>query len=325
MNIAGSRVLVTGGAGFIGSHLTEKLLGMGAQVTVYDRFDDFYQGKESNIAEASKMAGFRLVKGDILDRDALESSMKGMDLVFHMAGQAGVGFSVANPFQANAVNVDGTLNVLWLAKAQGVKRIVNASSSSVYGRPEHLPIGEEHPKNPTSPYAVSKLAAEQYCSVFHRNFGTDVVSLRYFSVYGPRGRPDQVVHRFTSSLVKREPLVIHGDGSNTRDFTHVFDIVSATILAGTTEGVGGEAFNIGFGARTSINLLAEKLASLMGMKGTVTPVHDAESKGDFPHTQADNRKAARLLGWEPSMSLDEGLKAYVGWFSEQEGLARAAA
>ena len=134
-----------------------------------------------------------------------------------------------------------------------------------------------------------------------------------------------MVHRFTSSLMKGEPPQIHGDGSNTRDFTHVFDVVSATILAGTTEGVGGEAFNIGFGARTSINLLAEKLIVLTGMKGRVAPTHDAESKGDFPHTQADNRKAAGLLGWKPTMSLDEGLKAYVGWFSKQEEQAGAAA
>jgi nucleoside-diphosphate-sugar epimerase len=208
----GARVLVTGGAGFIGSHLTESLLDMGATVTVYDKFDQFYAGKEANLSGVSDRETFRLVKGDILDLEKLDSAMSGVEVVFHLAGQAGIGYSIEHPEQVNATNVNGTLNVLSLARKHDVKRVVNASSSSIFGEPKYLPIDEEHPTNPTSPYGVSKLAAEQYGRVFNRVYGLYVVSLRYFSVYGPRGRPDQVVHRFTKSLAEGRPPVIQGDG-----------------------------------------------------------------------------------------------------------------
>jgi len=316
LNLEGSRAFVTGGAGFIGSHLTERLLGMGAHVTVFDRFDSFYEGKESNLGTASKSPRFRLIDGDVLDRDGLDSAMKGVDVVFHEAGQAGVGFSIENPRATNEVNVDGTLNVLWSARKSGVKRLVNASSSSIFGRPDYLPIDEAHPAHPTSPYGVSKLAAEQYAAVFHKIYGTHVVSLRYFSVYGPRGRPDQVIHRFTDSIARDSPPQISGDGSHTRDFTHVSDVVAATVSAAEAEDVGGEVFNIGFGERTSILALAEKLIALMGRNGKVRPQFVEESKGDFPDTQADNRKAQKLLGWKPKVSLDEGLKDYVERYNE---------
>lgn len=325
MNLTGSRVLVTGGAGFIGSHLTERLLEMGAQVTVFDRFDPFYGGKESNLVAASDSSRFRLIEGDILDRDKLDSAMKGVDVVFHEAGQAGVGFSVENPRATNEVNVDGTLNVLWLARKNGVKRLVNASSSSIFGKPEYLPIDESHPAHPTSPYGVSKLAAEQYARVFHKVYGMQVVSLRYFSVYGPRGRPDQVIHRFADSLARGRPPRINGDGSHTRDFTHVSDVVSATTSAAESEGLGGEVFNIGFGERTSISELAEKLIVLMGLQGKVRPVHVEESKGDFSDTQADNRKAQKLLGWRPKVSLDEGLKDYLERYTASNRVAEEVA
>jgi UDP-glucose 4-epimerase len=323
--MAEKSVLVTGGAGFIGSHLTEKLLELGANVTVYESFDRFYKGKEANLSTAANSPRFRLVDGDIRDRSSLDTAGKGVDVVIHLAGQAGVGFSVENPRVTNDVNVDGTLNVLWMAKANGVKRVVNASSSSIFGEPQYLPIDEAHPASPTSPYGVSKLAAEQYGKAFHNVYSLDVVSLRYFSVYGPRGRPDQVIHRFTENLVHGKPPVIKGDGTQSRDFTHVDDVVSATILAAETEGIAGEAFNIGFGARTSINDLAQKLILLTGMVGKVDPQYVDESKGDFPHTQADNNKAARLLGWKPKISLDEGLKNYVDWYMTNSRIAKTAA
>ncbi len=323
MNLTGSRVLVTGGAGFIGSHLTERLLEMGAYVTVFDRFDRFYKGKESNLVTASDSPGFRLIEGDILDGDRLDSAMKEVDVVFHEAGQAGVGFSIENPRATNDVNVDGTLNVLWLARKNGVKRLVNASSSSIFGKPDYLPIDESHPAHPTSPYGVSKLAAEQYARVFHKVYGMYVVSLRYFSVYGPRGRPDQVIHRFTDSLAHDRPPLINGDGSHTRDFTHVSDVVAATTSAAESEDIGGEVFNIGYGKKTSISELAEKLIALMGRSGKVRPLYVEESKGDFPDTQADNRKAQKLLGWKPKVSLDEGLKDYVERYTSKEAAGKA--
>jgi UDP-glucose 4-epimerase len=323
MNLTGSRALVTGGAGFIGSHLTEELLELGAYVTVYDRFDTFYKGKESNLLAASNFPRFRLVDGDILDRDNLDSAMKEVEVVFHEAGQAGVGFSIENPGVTNDVNVEGTLNVLWTARENGVKKLVNASSSSIFGKPDYLPIDELHPERPTSPYGVSKLAAEHYVRVFHKVYGMDAVSLRYFSVYGPRGRPDQVIHRFTESLAQDRPPVINGDGSHTRDFTHVSDVVAATLSAAETEGIGGEVFNIGFGQRTSISELAERLILLTGRKGKLKPTYTEEQKGEFPDTQADNTKARKLLGWKPEVSLDQGLKSYVEWYNSSRRAAGA--
>ena len=313
MNLTGSRVLVTGGAGFIGSHLTERLLEMGASVTVFDKFDRFYKGKESNLIAASHSSKFRLVEGDILDRELLDSVMNDTDVVFHEAGQAGVGYSIENPKTVNDVNVEGTLNVLWSAKSKGVKSVVNASSSSIFGPPDYLPIDEAHPTRPTSPYGVSKLAAEHYVKVFHKVYGMHTVSLRYFSVYGPRGRPDQVVYKFTVNLLQNKPPIVSGDGSHTRDFTHVSDIVTATISAAEKDDVAGEIFNIGFGERTSISDLAEKLIIITG-QGGMKPTFVGEPKGEFPHTQADNSKAQRLLDWKPKIGLDEGLKDYVEWY-----------
>jgi UDP-glucose 4-epimerase len=321
LKLEGAKVLVTGGAGFIGSHLTEKLLEMGASVTVYDKFDQFYEGKEANLSEASKQPGFRLVRGNILDLERLDSSMAGADVVFHLAGQAGIGFSIEHPREVNEVNVNGTLNVLSLARKHGVKRVVNASSSSIFGDTEYLPIDEKHPTNPTSPYGVSKLAAEQYARAFSRVYGTYVVSLRYFSVYGPRGRPDQVIHKFTKSLAEDMAPIIQGDGSHTRDFTYVTDIVSATILAAESEGLGGEVFNIGFGSRTSISDLAEKLILLMDPDGKMSPKYVAEGKGEFPHTQANNEKARELLHWKPRVGLDEGLRLFVDWYRRSTNVA----
>ncbi|MDA4113037.1 MAG: NAD-dependent epimerase/dehydratase family protein [Thaumarchaeota archaeon] len=316
MKLDGSKILVTGGAGFIGSHLTERLLGMGASVTVYDRFDDFYAGKERNLAGVAEHPQFRLVKGDILDAEKLDSVMDGVDVVFHEAGQAGIGFSVKHPRQVNLVNVDGTLNVLSLARRHKVRRVVNASSSSIFGQPEYLPIDEAHPTNPTSPYGVSKLAAEQYGRAFYRVYGTDVVSLRYFSVYGPRGRPDQVIDKFTKSLMAGKSPIIQGDGSHTRDFTYVTDIVAANLAAAQCdEGLGGEVFNIGFGSRASVLELAEKLIRIIRPDGKISPTYVGEGPAEFPHTQASNRKAGEMLHWEPKVGLDEGLKMFVDWFN----------
>ena len=293
----------------------------GASVSVYDRFDSFYAGKEANLSRASQSPRFRLINGDILDQQRLESAIADAEVVFHLAGQAGIRFSVEHPKEVNEVNVDGTLGVLTLAKKHGVKRVVNASSSSVFGEPVYLPIDEQHPTNPTSPYGVSKLAAEQYAVAFARVYGTYTVSLRYFSVYGPRGRPDQVIHRFAKNLGEGKPPVIQGDGSHTRDFTYVSDVVEATILAAESEGLAGEVFNIGFGSRTAISDLAGKMIRLLSPHGAnLSPVYVEEGKGDFPHTQADNGKAKRLLHWEPRVGLDEGLGLFVDWFRDAKSV-----
>ncbi|MGA2665848.1 MAG: NAD-dependent epimerase/dehydratase family protein, partial [Nitrososphaerales archaeon] len=205
----------------------------------------------------------------------------------------------------------------------GVKRLVNASSSSIFGEPRYLPIDEDHPANPTSPYGVSKLAAEQYGRAFNRVYGTYVVSLRYFSVYGPRGRPDQVIHRFTKTLLEGGVPEIQGDGSHTRDFTYVSDIVAATILAAESEGLGGSVFNIGYGSRVSVLELARKINELVAPGRALSPRYVPEGKGEFPHTQADNKRARELLRWRPMVDLDEGLGLFVDWYRERAGDASA--
>jgi UDP-glucose 4-epimerase len=313
-NLTGKNILVTGGAGFIGSHLCERLLDFDCEVTVVDCFDDFYPGKEKNAERLSKNSKFHLVKSDILDFETLSKAMKDSEIVFHMAGQAGVRYCNDRPLKANAVNVNGTLNVLMSAREHKVKKIVYASSSSIYGDPVRLPIDEEHPTHPNSPYGVSKLAAEHYCLAFNRVYGLATTCLRYFSVYGPRGRPDQVIYAFAEKLARGENPVIFGDGTYSRDFTFVSDVVEATLLAGEKDSSIGQAFNIGFGRRITMNDLLKKILIAMDLEGKIKPIYTENSKGDFPHTEAANNKARELLGWNPKVELQEGLGLFLDWY-----------
>jgi len=308
------RVLVTGGAGFIGSHLVDKLLEMGNTVIVYDNFDDFYPGKESNVQHNLKNSRFKLVQDDILNYEALVSSMKGVNVVFHDAAQCGVRYCIKNPLKANNVNVNGTLNTLWAARQTKVKKVVFASSSGIFGEPKYVPMDEKHPTNPNSPYGVSKLAAEHYCQVFHKVYGLDVACLRYFSVYGPRGRPDQVIYEFVSAIEKNERPVIFGDGTQTRDFTFISDVVEATILTAEIDEAIGEIFNIGYGKEITINEVASAVIRKLGKKSDILPLYERTYKGEFPRTLADNTKARRILGWKPKIELDRGLDTFIDWF-----------
>lgn len=319
MELRKKRILVTGGAGFIGSHLVDKLFEMNNTVVVYDNFDDFYVGKEENIQHNLSNDRFRLVKNDILNYEALASVIGGVDVVFHEAAQCGIRYCIKNPQKAHNVNVTGTLNVLMAAKEAGVRKVVFASSSGIFGVPRYVPMNEEHPTNPESPYGATKLAAEKYCQAFHRVYGMDVVSLRYFSVYGPRGRPDQVIYAFASAVTKNENPIIYGDGTQTRDFTYVSDVVDATVLAAETDGIDGEIFNIGFGEETSINEVFIKVIEKLGRKGEIQPVYKDTYKGEFPRTLADNTKARKILGWKPKFKLNEGLEAFVNWFVDEHG------
>ncbi len=314
MELDGLRVLITGGAGFVGSHLADLLIQRGSEVVVYDNFNPFYSGKERNVVHNLQKKNYRLVKADILDYESLVKATKGVDVVFHQAAQAGVRYSIKHPLEVHRINTTGTLNVLLAARDSDVSKVVFASSSSVYGVPRSLPISEEHPTNPNSPYAASKLAAEKYCKVFSEVYGLEVVMLRYFSVYGPRGRPDQVIRAFAEKIAQGLPPVIYGDGKQTRDFTYVSDVVEANILAAESEGVSGEVFNIGFGGRISIEELAEMVINLMGKTGEVSPIHEKTYAGDFPHTCADTAKASRMMGYAPRVELEDGLKNFVSWY-----------
>jgi len=314
MELKDKRILVTGGAGFIGSHLVDKLLEINNTVIVYDNFDDFYTGKEQNIQHSLQNKRFKLIRDDVLNYEALASAMNGVEVVFHEAAQCGIRYCIKNPQKAHNVNVTGTLNVLMAAKQTDVKKIVFASSSGIFGIPHYVPMDEKHPTNPDSPYGVSKLAAEKYCQVFHEVYGMNVVSLRYFSVYGPRGRPDQVIYAFTATITKNGNPVIYGDGTQTRDFTYVSDVVEATILAAECDEASGEIFNIGYGKETSINKVAAMVIEKLGRTGWTQPLYKDSYRGEFPRTLAGNAKARRVLGWNPRVDLDEGLDVFIEWF-----------
>ena len=315
MELEGKAVVVTGGAGFIGSALTETLLRLGSRVTVFDSFDDFYNGKEANLDGVRGHPRLRVVKGDILDRRALDESLRGTDLVFHLAAQAGVRYCLERPEKAHEVNATGTFNVLQAARKAKVAKLVYASSSSVYGDPVKVPMDEEHPQRPTSPYAASKLAGEKYCLAFAESYGMNVVCLRYFSVYGPRGRPDQVVTSFTESVSRGTPPTIYGDGSAARDFTFIDDVVDATVLSAMVEEASGETMNIGYGKDVKIGHVASAILEHYGsgFRPRFLPTY----AGDFPRTICSNARARRVLGWRPQVSFEEGLKMYLQWYDRR--------
>jgi len=313
MELINKNVLVTGGAGFIGSHLVDALLKMKNKVIAYDNFDDFYSGKNRNIAHNFGKEGFHLIRGDILDFESLSSTIKNVDVVFHEAGQAGIRYCATRPVKAHRVNTEGTLNVLLACKKNGVKKVVAASSSSIFGIPKYMPIDEDHPTNPGSFYGATKLAGEKYCTAFHEMYGLDVTCLRYFSVYGPRGRPDQVIYAFTDKVFKGERLVIYGDGSQTRDFTYISDVVDLTIRALEVDESSGQVFNIGYGKEISIRDVASKVTSFLGKEG-VEAAYSESIRGEFPRTLADPGKSERILGLRPKVDFEKGLKKFIEWY-----------
>ncbi|MCX9011541.1 MAG: SDR family oxidoreductase [Candidatus Methanoperedens sp.] len=303
--------LVTGGAGFIGSHLVDRLLLEKHEVICLDNFDPYYNPsiKREHIKSAISAEKFSLVEGDIRNRKQVEDIVKdnSVEIIYHLAAQAGVRVSIENPSKTHDINATGTLNILEAARSLGVKKVINASSSSVYGKMKYLPFDEEHPKNPVSPYGASKVAAEHYCRIFYEIYGLRTTSLRYFTVYGERIRPDLAISIFTKKALNSEPIEIYGDGNYTRDFTYIDDAVQATILA-MNKG-DGEIYNIGSGKRITINGLAEKIIAITGNKSKI--IHTAAKKGEAEHTLANIEKAKKGLGWEPKIDITDGLKLYV--------------
>ncbi len=302
------RCLVTGGAGFIGSHLAKELLKRGHEVVCIDNFDPYYSQdlKERNIALLIPYEKFSLIRGSILENELVERAMEGVDYVFHNAAQAGVGASIRNPQKTNEVNVTGGLKMLDAARNHSVIKFINASSSSVYGLTTGLPQREDLPPMPISPYGVSKLCFEQYCEVYRSIYGLDTVSLRYFTVFGPHMRPDLAISIFTYCALAGKDLDIFGDGNKTRDFTYIDNVVNANLLA-MDHGHG--VYNIGGGEDTTIRALAERIISLTGSKSSI--VNHDNIVGDMEHTKADVSKARKELGYQPEVKLREGLKKYV--------------
>jgi UDP-glucose 4-epimerase len=308
------KVLVTGGAGFIGSHLVDKLLEQGNEVTCYDNLDEYYTGKEANIEHLAENKQFRAVNADILDYNKLAHSMKDVEFVFHLAAQPGVRFSMEHPTKTTMVNVLGTLNVLKASKEAKIKRMVFASTSSVYGEAKFLPINEEHPTAPISVYGASKLAAEKYCKVYNDQLGLPLVMLRYHTVYGPRQRPDMAFHKWTKSYFDGKPIVIYGDGNQTRDFTFVTDIVQCTLNAAEAENVDGEVFNVGGGSNVTVNEVVQTLLKEVDTDGSAKVVYESAKLGDVSDTHAEITKARKMLNFNPTTNVKEGISRYVEWY-----------
>jgi nucleoside-diphosphate-sugar epimerase len=310
-----SRLLVTGAAGFIGSHLCERLLDEGAEVVGVDCFTDFYDPllKRRNSARLIGRKGFRLLELD-LRTAPLEAVLEGIDAVFHQAAQAGVRSSWGRRFsEYSSINIDGTQRLL--SACRGIEgrltRFVYASSSSIYGDAPRYPTVEDDPKLPVSPYGVTKLAGELLVRLHAVNYGLPATSLRYFTVYGPRQRPDMGFHRFWAAIERGEPVVVYGDGEQTRDFTYISDAVEANVLAWRTPCEPGMAFNIGGGARVSIRGVLGMMERLGGRPVRIT--HAPAPPGDVRHTGADTTKARERLGHAPRVTLDEGLDRMRTW------------
>jgi nucleoside-diphosphate-sugar epimerase len=310
------RALVTGVAGFIGSTLAERLVGDGVEVAGVDSFTDYYPRsiKERNLARLLAEPRFRFIESRIQDAD-LPALLEGCTHVFHLAAQAGVRRSWGRDFAIYTVNnIEATQVLLEAAvRAPSLERFVYASSSSVYGDNTPMPFREDALPQPVSPYGVSKLAAEQLCYLYHANFKVPTVSLRYFTVYGPRQRPDMGFHKFLRATILGEPIAVFGDGEQTRDFTFVQDAVAATIAAGR-RGVPGRVYNIGGGSRVSVNEVLDLIGRIAGRRPVVRV--DPAQKGDMRHTYADTSLARADIGFAPAVKLEEGLTAEYQWLTE---------
>ena len=297
--------LVTGGAGFIGSNLVERLLGRGDSVRILDNFST---GKRENISGFER--DIEVIEGDIRDIETVQRAMKGVDFCLHQAAVTSVTRSIENPIDTSEVNIEGTLKVLLSAKELGGVKVVYAGSASVYGNNPVLPRREDLVPEPVSPYAVSKFAGECYCRMFYETFSIPVVILRYFNVFGKRQRENSpysaVIPKFIQALGEGEKPIIYGDGSQTRDFTHVENVVNAVLLACEKDEANGEIFNIACGKKVSINELLNCLSKLMQVE--TKPGYAEEKPGDVKHSVADISKASRVLGYKPETGLEEGLK-----------------
>ena len=309
------RYLITGGAGFIGANLAHALVARGESVRI---LDDFSTGRPENLGGIEDR--IEILRGDLRDPAAVARAVRGTQVILHQAALNSNPRSIQEPGPTNAVNVGGTLLLLEAARAAGVRRVVYASSSSVYGDTPGLPKTEEMPLSPKAPYGVSKLAAEYYCRVFTQVYGLPTVSLRYFNVFGPRQHPDSeyaaVIPRFLRRMLAGERPVIFGDGEQSRDFTAVENVVAANLLAaGTTQGIG-EVFNIACGQTSTLNQLVAWLNQLLGTD--LSAIYEAPRPADIRHSYASIRKAEAMLDYRPTLEVQEGLRRTVEWFKQHE-------
>lgn len=306
-----ARYLVTGGAGFIGSHVVDRLVADGHQVRV---LDDLSSGRVENLAAVRDRIEF--IKADIRDRQAVDRASQGIDLVIHEAAWRSVPKSMADPYGYTEVNVLATVGLLDAAVKHKVKRFVCVSSSSVYGEADKMPLREDHPTRPISPYATSKLVDETFCGLFARGFGLETVCVRYFNVFGPRQSLENeyavVIPKFITCLLRKESPPVYGDGKQSRDFTYVDNVVEGTIAASQVPGVSGEVFNIALGEEHTVLDLLQELNKIMDL--SVPPAFKPPRPGDVLRTFADSTKAKRLLRWEGRVKFADGLRRTVEWF-----------
>jgi UDP-glucuronate 4-epimerase len=323
------RYLVTGGAGFIGSHLVERLLGQDGtgRVTVIDNFDDFYDPaiKWGNIATHRGFPAWRLAQLDLRDGRGLDDLFRGaaeeagesapFDAIVHLAARAGVRPSVADPLLYQQVNVGGTLELLELARRYGVRKFVFASSSSIYGPEASVPFREDAPLSPISPYAATKAAGELFAHTYSHLYGIKTVCLRFFTVYGPRQRPDLAIHKFARQILSGVPIHVYGDGSAERDFTYIDDILQGVLAAIEYEKTAFEIINLGESETISVRGMIGLLEEALGSSAIVE--HHPAQPGDLPRTHADIGKARQLLGYRPTTPLREGIGKFVEWLRTQ--------
>ena len=311
--------LVTGGAGFIGSHLSEELVRRGHRVRVAD---SLITGKRSNLDHVPRV---EFLEGDLADLEFARRAVSGCEFVLHQAAIPSVPRSVSDPITSNRANVDATLNVLVAARDAGVRRLVFAASSSAYGDTPTLPKHEGMPVNPLSPYALQKVVGEQYLQLFTRLYGLETVSIRYFNVFGPRQDPSSpysgVISVFATALLENRPPTIYGDGEQTRDFTYVANVVDGVLRACEAPRASGQIINVATGGRISLNKLFETMRAVVG--ADVQPTYAASRAGDVRDSQADIRRAREVLGYEPTVSFEEGLRNTIDWYRTTRAAATA--
>jgi UDP-glucose 4-epimerase len=308
------KTLVTGGGGFIGSNLVRALLERGDDVRVLDNFST---GNRANLADLA--AEVEIVEGELRSYERVHAATRGVEVVFHQGALPSVPRSVQDPLTTAAVNTEGTLNVLLAARDEGIRRIVAASSSSVYGNSDELPRVETQNPDPISPYGVSKLAAERYCVSFNRVYRLETVALRYFNVFGPNQDPSSqyaaVVPRFITTIADGRPVPIYGDGEQKRDFTYVSNVVEANLLAAEADGVAGTIVNVATGRATTVHELADTIGSILGLS-VERELHPART-GDIRDSYAEVTRARELLGWEARVGLEDGLRMAAEAFLER--------
>ena len=307
-------ILITGGAGFIGSHLVKALIENNFLIII-DNFNDYYQGKQSQFEEITKTyqkdEDYLLIKRDLRDKSIYKTLDDDIDLIFHLAAQAGVRYSIEHPAEVSDNNITSTVNILDYAVKNEVNKVIMASSSSVYGNPIYTPLDEKHPKNPISPYAVSKLCCENYADYYYREYNLPVTSLRFYTVYGPRGRPDMAIRKFFNLIFHDKELTIYGDGEQLRDFTYVSDIVNGILLAAGSKKSGGEKFNLGVSNPISVNELVDLMFKVANKE--VKTKYIEKQKGDVEVTYSDTRKANKILNYHPKVNIEEGLQKTYNW------------